>query len=112
MVDRLGIDFAINPVNITAGHILKIIRGGKIVSVSVLLGGHAEVAEVAVDEHTHYREKAGGLRFAERDYHRRRGKKQGGFGSERPNRHLSRKQNHRLLLDFGVEQAGSVFKAG
>jgi trk system potassium uptake protein TrkA len=51
LVDRLGIDFAINPVNITAGHILKIIRGGKIVSVSVLLGGHAEVTEVAVDEH-------------------------------------------------------------
>ncbi|HBN84119.1 MAG TPA: Trk system potassium transporter TrkA [Clostridiales bacterium] len=50
LIDKLGIDFAINPVNVTAGQILKIIRGGKIVSVSVLLGGQAEVTEVIVDE--------------------------------------------------------------
>lgn len=48
LVDKLGIDVALNPINITASDILKFIRGGKVVSVSLLLGGQAEVTEVIV----------------------------------------------------------------
>lgn len=50
LVNKLGIDFAINPISITAGQILKIIHGGKIASVSLLLGGQAEVTEVIIDK--------------------------------------------------------------
>lgn len=48
IIDRLGIDAALNPIYITASEILKVIRGGKIVSVSLLLGGDAEVTEIIV----------------------------------------------------------------
>ncbi len=48
LIDKLGIDVAFNPTNITASDILKFIRGGKVVSVSLLLGGKAEVTEVIV----------------------------------------------------------------
>ncbi len=50
IIDKLGIDVALNPVNITASDILKFIRGGKVVSVSLLLGGQAEVTEVIIDK--------------------------------------------------------------
>lgn len=50
IIDRLEIDAAINPVIITASSILKYIRGGKVVSVSLLLGGDAEVTEIIIDE--------------------------------------------------------------
>lgn len=50
VIDKLGIDLALNPVNITVSDILKFIRGGKVVSVSLLLGEEAEVIEVIVDE--------------------------------------------------------------
>ena len=46
IIEKLGIDLAINPVNITASDILKYIRGGKVVSVSLLLDGQAEVTEI------------------------------------------------------------------
>ena len=46
IIDKLGIDMALNPVNITASDILKFIRGGRVVSVSLLLGGQAEVTEI------------------------------------------------------------------
>lgn len=49
LINRLGIDVALNPINITASDILKYIRGGKVVSVSLLLGGQAEVIELIVD---------------------------------------------------------------
>lgn len=49
IIDRLNIDAAINPVYITASSILKYIRGGKVVSVSLLLGGNAEVTEIILD---------------------------------------------------------------
>ena len=49
IIDRLSIDAAINPVYITASSILKYIRGGKVVSVSLLLGGDAEVTEIIID---------------------------------------------------------------
>ncbi|OPL09407.1 MAG: potassium transporter TrkA [delta proteobacterium ML8_F1] len=50
IIDKLGIDMAINPVNITASDILKFIRGGKVVSVSLLLGDKAEVTEILISE--------------------------------------------------------------
>lgn len=50
LIDKLGIDVALNPINITASDILKYIRGGRVVSVSLLLGGQAEVTEVIVGE--------------------------------------------------------------
>ena len=50
VIDKLGIDAAINPVNITASNILKYIRGGKVVSVSLLLGGEGEVTEIIIGE--------------------------------------------------------------
>jgi trk system potassium uptake protein TrkA len=48
IIDKLGIDAAFNPVFITASHILKLIRGGKVVSVSLLIGGDGEVTELIV----------------------------------------------------------------
>lgn len=49
LIDRLGIDVAINPVYITASNILKLVRGGKIVSVSLLIGGDGEVTEIIME---------------------------------------------------------------
>ncbi len=48
IIDRLGIDAALNPVYITASNILKYIRGGKVISVSLLIGGDGEVTELIV----------------------------------------------------------------
>ncbi len=48
IIDRLGIDAAFNPVFITASNILKIIRGGKVISVSLLIGGKGEVTELVI----------------------------------------------------------------
>lgn len=50
LVDKLDVDVALNPVNITVSNILKFIRGGKVVSVSLLLGGEGEVTEVIADK--------------------------------------------------------------
>lgn len=50
IIDKLGIDGAFNTVYITASKILKYIRGGKVVSVSLLLGGDGEVTEIIVGE--------------------------------------------------------------
>jgi trk system potassium uptake protein TrkA len=50
IIERLGIDMAINPVNITASEILKYIRGDKVLSVSLLLDGQAEVVEIIASE--------------------------------------------------------------
>ena len=52
LIEKLDIDFALDPTNIIAGDILKFIRGGKVVSVSLLLGEQAEVTEVIVDGDT------------------------------------------------------------
>ncbi len=48
IIDRLSLDAAFNPVFITAANILKGIRGGRAVSVTLLLGGEAEVTEVVL----------------------------------------------------------------
>lgn len=50
IIDKLNIDVAFNPVDITASDILKLIRGGRVVSVSLLLGGEGEVTEVIAEE--------------------------------------------------------------
>ncbi|HHW47659.1 MAG TPA: Trk system potassium transporter TrkA [Clostridiaceae bacterium] len=50
IIERLGVDIAISPIDITASDILKYIRGGRAVSVSLLLGGQAEVTEIIADE--------------------------------------------------------------
>lgn len=52
IIDKLGLDVALNPVNITASNILKYIRGGKVVSVSLLLDGQGEVTEIIASENT------------------------------------------------------------
>jgi trk system potassium uptake protein TrkA len=48
IIDKLDIDAAFNPIYISASEILKFIRGGKVVSVSLLLGGNGEVTESVV----------------------------------------------------------------
>ncbi|HHW32151.1 MAG TPA: Trk system potassium transporter TrkA [Clostridiaceae bacterium] len=50
IIERLGVDVALNPLDITASDILRFIRGGRTVSVSLLLGGQAEVTEIIADE--------------------------------------------------------------
>lgn len=50
VIDKLGVDVALNPTNITASDILRFIRGGRVVSVSLLLGGEAEVTEIIVGD--------------------------------------------------------------
>lgn len=46
IIDKLEMGVALNPTEIAASNILKVIRGGKVVSVSLLLGGQAEVTEI------------------------------------------------------------------
>ena len=57
IIDKLGIDVALNPVNITASDILKFIRGGRVVSVSLLLGNQAEVTEIIATDNKDIVEK-------------------------------------------------------
>jgi trk system potassium uptake protein TrkA len=48
LVEQLGVDTAISPRLITAGEILRFIRGGRILSLSLLLNEKAEVFELIV----------------------------------------------------------------
>lgn len=50
IIEKLGVDIALNPVDITISNILKFIRGGKVISVSLLLGNQAEVLEIIVSK--------------------------------------------------------------
>ncbi|SCZ81160.1 Trk system potassium transporter TrkA [Acidaminobacter hydrogenoformans] len=50
LIDKLNIDFSLNPIDITVSEILKYVRGGLIVSVTMLLERQAEVVEVIVNE--------------------------------------------------------------
>lgn len=52
IIDKLDIDVAFNPVDITASDILKFIRGGKVLSVSLLLGGEGEVTEIIAEKNS------------------------------------------------------------
>lgn len=49
---ELGIDHALNPILLTASHIMRYAQGGKIKSLSMLLGDYAEVMEVIAMEGT------------------------------------------------------------
>jgi trk system potassium uptake protein TrkA len=46
IIEKLGVDVALNPADITSSNIIKFIRGDSTVSVSMLLGGQAEVTEI------------------------------------------------------------------
>jgi trk system potassium uptake protein TrkA len=46
LVETIGVDAAITPSMITAGEIIRFIRGGKIISLFLLLGGEGEVMEL------------------------------------------------------------------
>ena len=50
MVNRLGIDVVLNPIDISTSAILRIINGSKRVLSSVLLQGQAELLEIYVDD--------------------------------------------------------------
>ena len=50
IIEKLGVDIALNPIDITISNILKFIRGGKVVSVSLLLGNQAEVLEIVASK--------------------------------------------------------------
>jgi len=53
LVETIGIDAAITPSMITAGEILRYIRGGKVMSLFLLLGGEAEIMEMDVHHDCH-----------------------------------------------------------
>lgn len=46
IINDLQIDAAINPLNISVSKILKFVRGDKVESISLLLGGEGEVSEI------------------------------------------------------------------
>ena len=50
VLETIGIDIAVSPKLITASDILRIVRGGRIVSISLLIGGRAEVLEIIPQE--------------------------------------------------------------
>ncbi|MCD4713680.1 MAG: Trk system potassium transporter TrkA [Clostridiales bacterium] len=52
IIEQLGIELAINPILITASGIMRNIYGGKILSITMLLGGQAEVLEVIAEENS------------------------------------------------------------
>lgn len=52
LIERVGIDVAVSPRLLTAGAILKFIRRGDIVSVSLLSGAKAEMIELIIPENS------------------------------------------------------------
>lgn len=50
IINNLPIDAAINPLNISVSNILKFVRGSRIESISLLLGGEGEVTELVVNK--------------------------------------------------------------
>lgn len=50
LIDKLNIDFSLNPIDITVSEILKFVRGGLLVSVTMMLERQAEVIEVIIHE--------------------------------------------------------------
>jgi trk system potassium uptake protein TrkA len=48
LVENIGVDAVITPSLITASEVLRFIRGDKLVSLSFLLGGQAEIMEISV----------------------------------------------------------------
>lgn len=51
LIESMGIDMALNPVEITANHILRFIQGGRRVLSSQLIQGQAELMEILASNH-------------------------------------------------------------
>lgn len=52
IIEQLGIEMAINPILISASGIMRYAQGGRLLSISMLLGGHAEVMEIIASENS------------------------------------------------------------
>lgn len=51
LIETMGVDMALNPLDITASNILRFIKGSKRVISSVLVQGQAELIEIVAEEH-------------------------------------------------------------
>ncbi|MDD2190355.1 MAG: Trk system potassium transporter TrkA [Eubacteriales bacterium] len=51
LIESMGIDMALNPLDMTASHILRFIQGSKRVLSSQLIQGQAEMIEIRADDH-------------------------------------------------------------
>jgi len=51
MISKMGVDMALNPLDITASNILRIIQGDKRVLSSQLIEGQAEIIEIVAEDH-------------------------------------------------------------
>lgn len=51
LIESMGVDMALNPLDMTASHILRFIQGSKRVISSQLIQGQAEMIEIIADDH-------------------------------------------------------------
>lgn len=51
LIESMGVDMVLNPVDITASHILRFVQGGKKVLSSQLIQGQAEMVEILAGRH-------------------------------------------------------------
>ena len=51
LIESMGIDMALNPLDMTASHVLRFIQGSKRVVTSQLIQGQAEMIEIIADDH-------------------------------------------------------------
>lgn len=51
LIERMGVDMVLNPLNITASNILRFIQGDKKIISSLLLQGQAEIMEIVAHSH-------------------------------------------------------------
>jgi len=51
LIESMGIDMALNPLDMTTSHILRFIQGSKRVISSQLIQGQAEIIEIIADDH-------------------------------------------------------------
>lgn len=51
LIESMGIDVALNPLDMTASHVLRFIQGSKRVISSQLIQGQAEMIEIIADDH-------------------------------------------------------------
>jgi len=58
IVENMGVDMALNPVDITASNILRFMQGSKRVISSQLIQGQAEIAEINISNHALLVDKA------------------------------------------------------